>query len=58
MSENRSLGSLLFLNHVYLFHGFEIPDIWTLLCIGFGFLVTHIAVATLYCLANRRRMTR
>lgn len=47
-----------FLNHVYLFHGFEIPDIWTLLGIGFGFLVTHIAVAILCCLANRRGPVR
>lgn len=32
--------------------------IWTLLGIGFGFLVTHIAVAILYCLANRRMMRK
>lgn len=50
------LGTFNFFNHVYLFHGFDIPDIWTLLGIGFGFLVTHIAVAILYCLANRRMM--
>ncbi|XP_076428807.1 MAM and LDL-receptor class A domain-containing protein 1 [Peromyscus maniculatus bairdii] len=32
--------------------------IWTLLGIGFGFLVTHIAVAILCCLTNRRRPMR
>lgn len=32
--------------------------IWTLLGIGFGFLVTHIAVAFLCCLANRRGLMR
>ncbi|XP_035298699.1 MAM and LDL-receptor class A domain-containing protein 1 isoform X2 [Cricetulus griseus] len=32
--------------------------IWTLLGIGFGFLVTHIAVAILCCLANRRGPVR
>lgn len=32
--------------------------IWTLLGIGFGFLMTHIAVAILCCLGNRRRPMR
>ncbi|XP_052012808.1 MAM and LDL-receptor class A domain-containing protein 1 [Apodemus sylvaticus] len=32
--------------------------IWTMLGIGFGFLVTHIAVAILCCLGNRRRSMR
>ncbi|XP_031229155.1 MAM and LDL-receptor class A domain-containing protein 1 [Mastomys coucha] len=32
--------------------------IWTLLGIGFGFLVTQIAVAILCCLGNRRRPMR
>lgn len=48
----------IFWNHNHLSCAFEILDIWTMLGIGFGFLVTHIAVAILCCLGNRRRSMR
>lgn len=43
---------------VYPFHWFEILDIWILLGIGSAFLMTHIIVATLCFLSNRKASVR